>query len=180
MSSQVLTPLTLNKPHRYLCSQRRTKSLLLPWKFQKTPTKMVAKEKRLKLSRARIKVRIRRKILLIPQRKPQILLPLSLAKLLTQWSPRRKLRLGCFYYFCIFFVVLFLFKEMYHTLFFLLSMKIYFFVSYVMICAIRFIVKVWQPFDILTWIKYTIISYKQAILQVNLNSINSPRHSFAT
>ena len=42
---------------------------MLPWKFQKTPTKMLAKEKRLKLSRARIKVRIRRKILLIPQRK---------------------------------------------------------------------------------------------------------------
>ena len=65
-SSQVLTPLTLNKPPKYLRSQRRTKSLLLPWKFQKTPTKMVAKERRLKLSRARIKVRIRRKILLIP------------------------------------------------------------------------------------------------------------------
>ena len=74
-SFQVLTPLTLNKPHRYLCSQRRTKSLLLPWKFQKTPTKMVAKEKRLKLSRARIKVRIRRKILLIPHRAPDTIAP---------------------------------------------------------------------------------------------------------
>ena len=78
-----LTPLTPDKPLKYLCSQRQTKSLLLPWKFQKTPTKMLAKERRLKLSRARKKVRIRRKVLLIPQRKPQILLSLSPAKLLT-------------------------------------------------------------------------------------------------
>ena len=102
-SSQVLIPLTLDKPLKYLRSQRRTKSPLLPWKFQKAPTKMLAKERRLKLSRVRIKVKIRRKILLIPQRKPQILLSLSLAKLLTQGSPRRKLRLGGFYYFCMFF-----------------------------------------------------------------------------
>ena len=87
---QVLTPFTLNKPLKYLRSQRQTKSLLLPWKLQKTPTKMLAKERRLKLSRARIKVKIRRKILLIPQRKPQILLSLSPTKLLTQGSPRRK------------------------------------------------------------------------------------------
>ena len=118
-SSQVLIFLTLNKPLKYLRSQRQTKSLLLPWKFQKTPTKMLAKEKRLKLSRARIKVRIRRKILLIPQRKPQILLSLSSAKLLTQGSPRRKLRLGGFTIFVCFllFCLLFLFKEMYHTFF---------------------------------------------------------------
>ena len=95
-SSQVLTPLTLDKPVKYLCSQRRTKSLLPLWKFQKTLTKMLAKERRLKLSRARIKVRIRRKILLIPQRKLQILLSLSSAKLLTQGSPRRKPRLRGF------------------------------------------------------------------------------------
>ena len=68
---------------------------------------MVAKEKRLKLLRARIKIRIRRKILLIPQKKPQILLLLSSAKLLTQWSPRQKLRLGDFYYFYMFSVVVF-------------------------------------------------------------------------
>ena len=106
-SSQVLTPLTRNKPLKYLRNQRQTKSLLLPWKFQKTTTKMVAKERRLKLSRARIKVRIRRKILLISQRKPQILLSLSPAKLLTQRSPKRKLRLGGFYYFYMFSVVVF-------------------------------------------------------------------------
>ena len=133
-SSQVLTPLTLDKPVKYLCSQRRTKSLLPLWKFQKTLTKMLAKERRLKLSRARIKVRIRRKILLIPQRKLQILLSLSSAKLLTQGSPRRKPRLRGFYYFCMlllllllyfffsfffffFFCSLFLVKEMYHTFF---------------------------------------------------------------
>ena len=123
MSSQVLTPLTLDKPLKYLRSQRRTKSLLLSWKFQKTPTKMMAKERRLKLSRARIKVRIRRKILLIPQRKSQILLSLNPAKLLTQRSPRRKFRLGGFYYFYMLSVVVFclllffFFKEMYHTFF---------------------------------------------------------------
>ena len=43
----------------------------------------------------------------IPQKKPQILPSLGPAKLLTQWSLRRKLRLGGFYYFCMFFVVLF-------------------------------------------------------------------------
>ena len=183
-SSQVLTPLTMDKPLKYLRNQRQTKSLLLPWKFQKTPTKMVVKERRLKLSRARIKVRIRRKILLIPQRKSQILLSLSPAKLLTQRSPKRKLRLGGFYYFYMFSVVVFC------LLFFFLKRNVphlfyyqwrhFSFVSYVIICAIRFIVKVWRPFAILTWTKSTIISYKQAILQVNLNSISSPRHSSAT
>ena len=43
----------------------------------------------------------------IPQKKPQIMLSLGPAKLLTQGSLRRKLRLGGFYYFCMFFVVLF-------------------------------------------------------------------------
>ena len=41
-SSQVQTPFTLNKPHRNLHSQRQIKSLMLPQKFQKIPTKMVA------------------------------------------------------------------------------------------------------------------------------------------
>ena len=56
---------------------------MLPWKFLRNPTKMVAKERKLKISRAWVKVKIRRKILLILRRKPQILLPLSSAKLLT-------------------------------------------------------------------------------------------------
>ena len=156
-SSQVLTPLTLNKPLKYLRSQRRTKSLLLSWKFQKTLTKTLAKERRLKLLRARIRVRIRRKILLIPQRKPQILLSLSPAKLLTQGSPRRKLKLGGFNYFCIFFVVSF-WRSVPHLFYY--QWRHLSFVPYVMICAIRFIVKVRRPFDILTWIKYTVMSYK--------------------
>ena len=68
---------------------------------------MLARARKLKLPRARIRVRIRRKILLILQRKPQILLSLSPAKLLIQGFLRRKLRLGGFYYFRMFFVVLF-------------------------------------------------------------------------
>ena len=124
-SSQVLTPPTLNKPHMYLRSQRWTKPLLLPWKFQRTPTKMVAKERRLKLSRAWIKVKTRRKILLIPQRKSQILLPLSSAKLLTQWFPRQKLRIGDFFYFYMFSIAVFLFKECIRIS--LLSMMVFFF-----------------------------------------------------
>ena len=93
VSSQIPTPLTLNQPPKYLSCHR---SLLLPWKFQKTPTKMLVKERRLKLSRARIKARIRRKVLLIPPRRPQILLSLSLTKLLTQGFPRQKFRLWVF------------------------------------------------------------------------------------
>ena len=62
---------------------RWTKSLLLLWKFQKTPTKMLAKERRLKLSRARIKARTKRKILPTLPRRPQILLSLNPSKLLT-------------------------------------------------------------------------------------------------
>ena len=73
-----------------------------PSEVPKDSNQMVAKEKRLKLLRVRIKIRIRRKILLIPQRKPQILLLLSSAKLLTQWSPRQKLRLGDFIVFVCF------------------------------------------------------------------------------
>ena len=69
---------------------------MLPWKFQKTPTKMLVKGRRLKLSRVRIKARIRRKVLLIPPRRPQILLSLSPTKLLTQGFPRQKFRLWVF------------------------------------------------------------------------------------
>ena len=164
VSSQVLTPLTLDKPLKYLHSQRRTKSLLLPWKFQKTLTKMVAKERRLKLSRPRIKVRIRRKILLISQRKPQILLSLSPTKLLTQRSSRWKFRLWGFYYFYIFTVVVFcllfffFLRNVPHLFYY--QWRHFSFVSYIIICAIRFIVKVWRPFAILTWTKSIIISYK--------------------
>ena len=126
-SSQILTPLTLNKPPKYLRCQRKTKSLLLPWKFQKTPTKMLVKEKRLKLLRARIKARIRRKILLIPSRRPQILLSLTPTKLLTQGFPRQKLRLGGSSYFfilffCYVYCVVFLKKC---TIFFIINEDIF-------------------------------------------------------
>ena len=130
-SSQILTPLILNQPPKYLSCHRQTKFLLLPWKFQKTPTKMLVKGRRLKLSKARIKARIRRKFLLIPSRRPQILLSLSPTKLLTQGFPRRKFRLGVFsqcnkiFFFCYVYCVVFSFKEMYHL--FLLSMKMSFF-----------------------------------------------------
>ena len=64
----------------------------------------------------------------IPQKKPQILPSLGPAKLLTQWSLRRKLRLGGFYYFlyvfCCFVCCFFLKKC---TTPFLLSMKTFFF-----------------------------------------------------
>ena len=119
-SSQILIPLSLNKPPKCLSYQKWTKSLLLLWKFQQTPTKILAKEKRLKLSRARI--RARTKIFLpTPPRRPQTLLSLSPSKLLTQGLPRRKLRLVVFIFYSIFIFslcLLFLYhifvKEMYH------------------------------------------------------------------
>ena len=82
---------------------------------------MVAKEKRLKLLRTRIKIRRRRKILLILQRKPQTQLLLSLAKLLTQWSPRQKLRLGDFYCFCMLYVTVLFSKECITYYFFIIN-----------------------------------------------------------
>ena len=48
----VLAPLTLNRPPKHLSSQWLTKPLLLPWKFLKTPTKVMAKERRLKTLKA--------------------------------------------------------------------------------------------------------------------------------
>ena len=82
-----------------------------PSEVPKSSNQDGGKEKRLKLLRARIKIRRRRKILLILQRKPQTQLLLSLAKLLTQWSPRQKLRLGDFYCFCMLYVTVLLSKE---------------------------------------------------------------------
>ena len=109
VNSQVLAPLTLNSPPKHLSSQWLTKLLLLPWKFLRIPTKAVAKEKRLKTLKAWMKVKIRRKILLTPKKKPQILLPLSLAKLLTQLSPKQQFRIGFSSYFYLFYVVLFVY-----------------------------------------------------------------------
>ena len=73
----------LNKPPQYLNCQKWTKSILLLWKFQYTPTKILAKEKRLKLSRARIRARTKR-TLPNPLRRPQTLLSLRPSKILTQ------------------------------------------------------------------------------------------------
>ena len=55
--------------------------LLLPWKFLRNLTKMVAKVRKPRISRAWVKIKTRRKLLLILRRKPQMLLPLNPVKL---------------------------------------------------------------------------------------------------
>ena len=135
INSQVPPPLTLNRPPKHLSSQWLTKPLLLPWKLLRIPTKAVAKERRLKTLKAWIKIKIRRRILLTPHKKPLTLLPLSLAKLLTQKSPKQQFRIGYSSYFYLLFVVLFVlllfflffifYKEC--IIFSLLSMKTFFF-----------------------------------------------------
>ena len=129
-SSQILIPLSLNKPPKCLSYQKWTKSLLLLWKFQQTPTKILAKEKRLKLSRARIRARTKR-FLPTPPRRPQTLLSLNPSKLLTQGLPRQKLRLRIlsfvvYLFFCYVycFCITFLLRK---CITFLLSMKMSFF-----------------------------------------------------
>ena len=136
-SSQILTPLSLNKLPKCLSYQMWTKFLLLLWKFQQTPTKILAKERRLKLSRARIKAKKKRRILPTPLRRPQTLLSLNPSKLLTQGLPRRKLRLGVFSFY-ILYIYIYIFSIMFTIFFFLnkcitflLSMEISFF------CLIR-------------------------------------------
>ena len=128
-SSQTLIPFSLNKQPRCLSYQKWTKSLLLLWKFQQTPTKILAKERRLKLSRARIRAKTKRRTPPTPPRRPQTLLSLNPSTLLTQKFPRLKLRLGVFYrlqhIFCFCYVYcFFFFNEMYQLL---LLMKISFF-----------------------------------------------------
>ena len=72
---------------------------------------MLAKGKKLKLPRARIRARIR----------PQTLLSLSPSKLLIQGLSRHKLRILVFviylllFFFCLLFLYLLFIKEMYHT-----------------------------------------------------------------
>ena len=92
-----------------------------PSEVPKSSNQDGGKEKRLKLLRARIKIRRRRKILLVPQRKPQTQLLLSLAKLLIQWTPRQKLRLGNFYCFCMLYVTILLSKECITYYFFIIN-----------------------------------------------------------
>ena len=95
-SSQVLAPLSQSNLPKCLRYPKQTKSLLPMWKLQWILTKMLAKGKKLKLSRARIRVRTKREILPNLLRKPQTLLSLSPNKLLIQGLPRHKLRILVF------------------------------------------------------------------------------------
>ena len=85
-SSQVLALLPQNNLLKCLRLLQQIKPLLLLWKFQQILTKMLAKGKKLKLPRARIRTKIRVKARL--QTPPS----LSPSKLLTQELPRHKLR----------------------------------------------------------------------------------------
>ena len=77
---------------------------LAPLKLQWTPTKILAKEKRLKLSRVRIRARTKKRILPNLPRMHQTLLSLSPSKLLTQGLPRQRLRLGVFIFYSVFII----------------------------------------------------------------------------
>ena len=81
-SSQILAPFSLSKLPKCLRCPKQTKSFLPLWKFQWIFTKMLAKGKELKLSRVRIRARIKRKILPNLLKMPQTLLSLSPSKLL--------------------------------------------------------------------------------------------------
>ena len=79
---------------------------------------MLAKGKKLKLSRARIRARTKRKILPNLLKRPQTLLSLSPSKLLIQGLPRHKLRILVFVVYLFFMFIVFVasfVKEMYHT-----------------------------------------------------------------
>ena len=119
-SSQVLALLPQSNLPKCLRLLQQIKLLLLLWKFQQILAKMLAKGKKLKLPRARIKTMIRVKA------RPQTPLFLSPSKLLTPKLPRQKLRtlvlvLHLFSLFTVF-VCFFFFKR--HVLHPLLSMKI--------------------------------------------------------
>ena len=85
-SSQVLALLPQNNLPKCLRLPQQIKPLLPLWKFQQILAKMLAKGKKLKLPRARIRTTIRVKARL--QTPPS----LSPSKLLTQGLPRHKLR----------------------------------------------------------------------------------------
>ena len=85
-SSQVLALLPQNNLPKCLKLLQQIKPPLLLWKFQQILAKMLAKGKKLKLLRARIRTKIRVKAML--QTPPS----LSLSKLLTQEFSRHKLR----------------------------------------------------------------------------------------
>ena len=85
-SSQTLALLLQNKLLKCLKLLQQIKPLLLLWKFQQTLAKMLAKGKKFRLPRARIRTKIRVKARL------QTPSSLSPSKLLTQGLPRHKLR----------------------------------------------------------------------------------------
>ena len=120
MNSQVLTPLTLNRPLKHLSSQWLTKPLLLPWKFLRTPIKVVAKERRPKTLKALIKVKIEKSLDTAASQLGQTVDPVI---------SKQQFRIGDFSYFYLFSVFLFVlfcfFKEC--IIFSLLSMKTFFF-----------------------------------------------------
>ena len=118
-SSQVLALLPQNNLSKCLRLLLQIKPLLLLWKFQQILAKMLAKGKKLKLPRARIRTKIRVKAGL--QTPPS----LNPSKLLTQELPRHKLRtlvlvvhlfslftISVYFFFFFFFLV----KDMYFTL----------------------------------------------------------------
>ena len=86
VSSQVLALLPQNNLPKCLRLLQQIKPFLLLWKFQQILAKMLAKGKKLKLPRARIRTKIRVKA------RPQTPLSLSPSKLLIQELPRHKLR----------------------------------------------------------------------------------------
>ena len=115
-SSQVLALLPQNNLPKCLRLPQQIKPLLPLWKFQQILTKMLAKGKKLKLPRVRIKTMIRVKA------RPQTPLFLSPSKLLIQELPRHKFRtlVLVVHLFSLFtasvYVFFFFFKEMYFTL----------------------------------------------------------------
>ena len=56
-NSQVLTPFTPNKLYRHQSSYWWTKPLLLPWKLLRNLTKMVAKVRKLRFSKALVRIK---------------------------------------------------------------------------------------------------------------------------
>ena len=124
VSSQILAPLSQSNLPKCLRCPKQTKSFLPLWKLRWILSKMLTKGKKLKLSRARIRARIKRKILPNLLRMPQTLLSLSLSKLLIQGLPNQKPKLRtfifcsiCFFLLCLLFLYYLFLKEMYHIFF---------------------------------------------------------------
>ena len=114
-SSQVLALLPQSNQPKCLKLLQQIKPFLLLWKSQQILTKILAKEKKLWLPRARTRTRIRVKARL------QMLPFLSPSKLLTPKFPRQKLRtlvllLRLFSLFTVFVYIFFFVKGLYFVL----------------------------------------------------------------